>query len=91
MFLTWGQYAWNRYRFYSTNLFLQRLNVEHPKDDTWFKQWSDFGWFISGFTGVAYAWLRHRGCGGGAWRCGCGGGVATATATAPQAKPKWRG
>jgi hypothetical protein len=55
MLLTWGQYAWNRYRFYSTNLFLQRLNVEHPKDDTWFKQWSDFGWFISGFTGVAYA------------------------------------
>jgi len=55
MLLTWGQYAWNRYRFYSTNLFLQRLNVEHPKDDTWFKQWSDFGWFISGFTGVAVA------------------------------------
>jgi len=45
MFLTWGQYAWNRHRFYPTNLFL------HPKDDTWFKQWSDFGWF----TGVAYA------------------------------------
>jgi len=37
--------------------------VEHPKDDTWFKQWSDFGWFISGFTGVAYAWLRHSATG----------------------------